>query len=92
MFDIKVTVNQELNTMAALDLILSKITEIQAGVETEKAEVKAALDIINKSVDDLKAQLAAAVENQVDVAIVESALDSVKAAVDSIYTVDTPTE
>lgn len=92
MFDIKVTVNQESNTMAALDLILSKITEIQAGVETEKAEVKAALDIINKSVDDLKAQLAAAVENQVDVAIVESALDSVKAAVDSIYTVDTPTE
>ena len=92
MFDIKVTVNQELNTMAALDLILSKITEIQAGVEAEKAEVKAALDIINKSVDDLKAQLAAAVENQVDVAIVESALDSVKAAVDSIYTVDTPTE
>mgnify|MGYP000923645839 CR=1 FL=1 len=90
MFDIKVTVNQESNTMAALDLILSKITEIQAGVEAEKAEVKAALDIINKSVDDLKAQLAAAVENQVDVAIVESALDSVKAAVDSIYTVETP--
>ena len=76
--------------MAALDLILSKITEIQAGVEAEKAEVKAALDIINKSVDDLKAQLATAVENQVDVAIVESALDSVKAAVDSIYTVETP--
>jgi hypothetical protein len=92
MFDIKVTVNQESNTMAALDLILSKITEIQAGVEAEKAEVKAALDIINKSVDDLKAQLAAAVENQVDVAIVESALDSVKAAVDSIYTVDAPAE
>ena len=90
MFDIKVTVNQESNTMAALDLILTKITEIQAGVEAEKAEVKAALDIINKSVDDLKAQLAAAVENQVDVAIVESALDSVKAAVDSIYTVETP--
>lgn len=90
MFDIRVTVNQEANTMAALDLILSKITEIQAGVEAEKAEVKAALDIINKSVDDLKAQLAAAVENQVDVAIVESALDSVKAAVDSIYTVETP--
>lgn len=90
MFDIKVTVNQESNTMAALDLILSKITEIQAGVEAEKAEVKAALDIINKSVDDLKAQLATAVENQVDVAIVESALDSVKAAVDSIYTVETP--
>jgi len=90
MFDIRITVNQEANTMAALDLILSKITEIQAGVEAEKAEVKAALDIINKSVDDLKAQLAAAVENQVDVAIVESALDSVKAAVDSIYTVETP--
>ena len=90
MFDIRITVNQEANTMAALDLILSKITEIQAGVEAEKAEVKAALDIINKSVDDLKVQLAAAVENQVDVAIVESALDSVKAAVDSIYTVETP--
>jgi 1,2-phenylacetyl-CoA epoxidase catalytic subunit len=90
MFDIKVTVNQESNTMAALDLILSKITEIQAGVEAEKAEVKAALDIINKSVDELKAQLASAVENQVDVAVVESALDSVKAAVDSIYTVETP--
>ena len=89
MFDLSIKINVE-GIMPALDTILAKISEIQTGVEAEKAEVKAALETINQSVADLQAQLAVAVENQVDVSIVNSALDTVKNAVDSIYAPETP--
>lgn len=71
--------------MAALDTILQKISEVQAGAETEKAQVAQALAEINATIADLKAKLDEAINNQVDVDIVNAALDGVKKSIESIY-------
>ena len=76
----------EKKIMAALNDILAKISEVQAGAEAEKAQVAQALADIQATVDALRVQLEQAINNQVDVNIVNDALDKLKSSVDSIYT------